>query len=57
MRVFIFHRERAPILQPLPSETAQCSSAGTVCETTLNSCHTGSGNVQQTKNKINSLIT
>lgn len=35
------HTESGPILQPLLSKTALCSSGGTVCETTWNSCHTG----------------
>lgn len=41
------HTESGPILQPLLSKTALCSSGGTVCETTWNSCHTGCSKKQK----------
>lgn len=46
-QVCAFHTENGPILQPLLSKTALCSSGGTVRETTWNSCHTGCSKKQK----------
>lgn len=55
-QVFLFHTESSPILQPPLSQTALYSSGGTVCETTWNSCHTGSVGVQKNNRKHNKLF-